>query len=202
MNKRLWINQVSIHVAHSQLLIFLSFEGLSPTQYWWNHCPQRSQVTQWMCTTAPVSNSTTNGADCQGMPLTENQNSSSQKQSQRATKSHICMHVRHNSTATLTHNHCLAVAINHSEEVEETAMVCNKDTSEQEKKCKSGRKGFGTVWVEEGRLILFLFQYIDAGTVSRSISQLIHETKKIQFEISDHVLYQFRLLNWQVFIKH
>ena len=36
-----------------------------------------------LCTTAPVSDSTTNVADCQGMPLTENQSSSrSEKQTQ------------------------------------------------------------------------------------------------------------------------
>jgi len=40
------------------------------------------------------------------------------------------------TTATLTHNRRLAVAINGGEEVEETATVCNKDTGEQKKNAK------------------------------------------------------------------
>lgn len=84
------------------------------------------------CTTAPVSDSTTNAADCQGMPLTENQSSSSsEKQTQCMCNYITYLHV--GTTATLTHNRRLAVAINGGEEVEETATACNKDTGEQKK---------------------------------------------------------------------
>ena len=74
------------------------------------------------------------------MLLTENRISSSEKQSQCATKSHICMHV--GTIATLTHNCHLAVAINGGEETEETATVCNKGTCERK---KNGHEGFGAV---------------------------------------------------------